>query len=53
MFIARNKTNPALIRTAGNDWKPARLCGPGGYAAKMFQTEAGAAKHGTPERVSG
>lgn len=51
MFIARNKVNPALILTAGNDWKPSRMVGPGGYQARTFKTEAGAAKHGTPERL--
>ena len=52
MYIARNKVNPALLLTAGGEWKPARLCGPGGYACKMFKTEAGAAKHGVSEKVS-
>ena len=52
MFIARNKINPALILTASNDWKPARLCGPNGYQGRTFKTEAGAAKYGTPERVT-
>jgi hypothetical protein len=49
MFIARNKTNPALILTAGGEWKPSRMVGPGGYTARTFRTRAGAAKHGTAE----
>ena len=51
MFIARNKVNPALILTASNNWKPSRMVGPGGYAARIFKTARGAAKWGTPETV--
>jgi hypothetical protein len=51
MFIARNKINPALILTAGGEWKPSRMVGPGGYQAKIFKTEAGAARHGLAERA--
>lgn len=49
MFIARNNINPALILTASNDWKPSRMVGPGGYAARIFKTEAGANKWGKAE----
>lgn len=51
MFIVRNNVNPALILTAANAWKPSRMVGPGGYAARIFKTKAGAAKHGTPEAL--
>jgi hypothetical protein len=57
IYIVRNRANPALVLTtlrpdgSGNQWKPARQVGPGGYSARTFRTEEAAARHGIPEAV--
>lgn len=43
-FICRSHINPALILCTDGDWHPEMQMGPGSWRAKVYKTEAGAAK---------
>lgn len=45
-FLVRGKINPTLILTTSKDFVWERLCGPGGYCAKIYRTRRGAENAG-------
>ena len=49
-YVVISNVNPALILCTDGEFRTRSMCGPGGYCAKVYKTEAGA-KCSHPGRI--